>query len=204
MKIIGICGPSGSGKSFFADLFRSESIAVLDCDKIYHSLTNSRTDCLSAIEERFGSEIVSNDRLNRKALARIVFHDRDQLRELNVITHKYVLEVLDNEIKKLQSEGKDAVVIDAPLLFESGLDLWCDCTCCLVSDRKTQIERICKRDGITESAAEERLDHQVSADALSEKCNFTVTNTGDVYNLCKSRDEILKELNVPFERRISK
>ncbi len=196
MKIIGICGQSGSGKSTFAALFEKRNIPVLDCDKIYHSLINSPTPCLNEIGERFGKHLIQDGALDRKALGKIVFNDSDLLKELNRITHRYVLDELLKHITKFKSESKVACVIDAPMLFEAGLEEWCDVVCCVVASKERQMDRICIRDHITKKEAEIRIDHQIVSDELLKKCSVVVCNNGDISDLDIKCEQILNELNL--------
>lgn len=196
MKIIGICGPSGSGKSTFASLFSKKGIPVLDCDAIYHDLINAPTNCLAAIGKRFGSDVIREGRLDRKALGKIVFSDVDLLNELNKITHRFVLEELSKQIGALKDKKTPVCVIDAPMFFEAGLDSWCDLTCCVIADRETQLARICERDKITRSEAEIRIDRQIKPSELAAKCDLVVKNDGDRSELEAECDQVLKELEI--------
>ena len=96
MKIIGLCGGSGSGKGVVANLFLRYGIPGIDTDAVYHQLTSSKSPCLDALVSEFGAEILSDDgALDRRKLSRIVFADNSssKMREkLNLISHKYVLD----------------------------------------------------------------------------------------------------------------
>lgn len=199
MKIIGICGQSGSGKSTFAALFKKRNIPVLDCDKIYHSLINSPTPCLDEIGERFGKNFTQDGVLDRKALGKIVFNDSDLLKELNRITHRYVLDELLKYITQFKSESKVACVIDAPMLFEAGLEKWCDVVCCVVASKERQMDRICRRDHITKKEAEIRISNQMESDDLLRKCTVVVYNNGDISELDRKCNQILNQLNLLHE-----
>ena len=196
MKIIGICGRSGSGKSTFAALFKKRNIPVLDCDEIYHDLINSPSPCLEKIAERFGKHLIRNNSLDRAELRKIVFQDSALLKELNQISHHYVLIELFKNIKEFQANGKAACVIDAPMLFEAGLEKWCDITCCVVAKKELLLDRICKRDHITKNEAEIRLHHQIESDELSKKCTIVVHNNGDLGELDNQCKQILDQLNL--------
>jgi len=194
MKIIGICGQSGSGKSTFAACFQKRNIPVLDCDKIYHSLIEAPSPCLFAIATRFGNDVVVDGALDRKALGTIVFRDPDLLKELNSITHRFVLDELHKYIEKFNAEKRTVCVIDAPMLFEAGLETWCDLTCCITASKELQMDRICKRDHITETEAGLRIRQQMSADDLARKCDMVVYNNGDPSELDAICEQILKKL----------
>ena len=93
--IIGVTGTIGSGKSFVTKLFRKKGLPTVDADKIYHSLTNKRTELTNALEKEFGSSIINEDgSLNRSALSKIVFSDPEKLKRLNELTHSSVIEMI--------------------------------------------------------------------------------------------------------------
>lgn len=196
MRIIGICGQSGSGKSTFASLFQKRNIPVLDCDEIYHKLINSPSLCLNEIGKQFGMHLIKNNSLDRKSLGKIVFSDSEQLAKLNQISHYYVLDELKKSINDLESKGELACVIDAPMLFEAGLEKWCDVTCCVVATKELQLDRICKRDHITVREAESRLFNQAKSEELLKKCTFIVYNNGDILDLENQFYRILNQLKL--------
>ena len=94
MKVIGLCGGSGSGKGVVAEIFSSHNIPIIDADAIYHGLTSSPGQCLDELREEFGEEIIRNNALYRPALAKIVFASEnaaERRSRLNEITHKFVM-----------------------------------------------------------------------------------------------------------------
>ncbi len=189
MFILGICGNSGSGKSSVCRFLAKENIPILDCDEIYHAITLKRSNCLNDIEKRFGKAVIKNDQLDRVALRKVVFQDKNALLELNQITHRHVLEELKNRLKEYSESKEKIVVIDAPLFFEAKLETWCDAVCAVISDYEEQIRRIVLRDGITKEEAAARLSKQMDADELKNKADFVIENSGDLNRLeeaCKN------------------
>ncbi len=196
MKIIGICGPSGAGKSTVSRYLFEKGIPVLDCDVIYHELVDSDTPCLKAIEKRFGSGVIQNNTLDRKALGKIVYSDRTLLNELNAITHKFVLDELKFKINDLESQKKTVCIIDAPLFFEAGLEKWCDFVCAVITDPSILIQRICNRDKIAPCVAKKRVENQLSAEQLKDKVDFIIENNGDREALNRSCKKLLELLRL--------
>lgn len=189
-KIIGLSGRSGSGKGYIAKLICSLGITHIDTDAVYHDLLSPRggkmSECAAELYRAFGKEIFDGDAVNRKRLAAIVFSDREKLSTLNEITHRYIL----SETLRLVSESDtSAVLIDAPVLFESGFDKYCDFTLGVVADDETCISRIMKRDGISRDKAALRLSNQLSCEEIESRCDFTVTN-GEFAD----KEELLSEL----------
>lgn len=162
MKIIGITGSSGSGKTTLSKILNErEDVLVIDADKVVKEMSVPETDYLNAIKNTFGTEILLEDgNLNRKALASKIYSDNSARESLNSLTFKYVVDEILRRIKNVKDEKITTVVIDAPLLFESGLEKCCDSVVVLIADKKLKIKRICQRDNIDEKTAESRLNIQ--------------------------------------------
>ena len=100
MLVIGLTGPSGSGKGWISNLLSRYGIPAIDTDAVYHDLLIPPSPCLSELVENFGEGIIKDGRLNRQALASIVFSDSAKLKMLNEITHKYILKETDDMLQK--------------------------------------------------------------------------------------------------------
>ncbi len=192
MKIIGICGRSGSGKSTVSALLNKKGVPVLDCDVIYHDLVSSPSDCLLAIGDHFGSHVIRSGALDRNALREIVFSDEKKLSELNRLTHPFILDELKKRLEKLSAQGSNLCVIDAPLFFEAGLETWCDVVCAVVSNEDLEIQRICQRDHIAPTLAKERIDKQISNQFLKSRADFVIENNGDLNELENACNDLIK------------
>ncbi len=180
MLIIGLTGNSGSGKSYVASLFEKKGIPSIDTDAIVHRLYEDNPDCINKLKSVYGDSIILPDgTVNRKALADIVFSDSEYLRILNEIVHGFVRSEVQKKLNKFAEQNKTAVIIDAPLLFESGLDKECDLTMAVIADEGTKVERITKRDKITPEKAILRLKNQKSNEFFREKCKFIISNNGN-------------------------
>ena len=183
MKIIGLCGGSGSGKGSVSAIFLKLGVPSVDTDAVYHELVSSDSPCLRELVREFGSEILKDGALNRKALAEIVFADEEKRIILNRISHSHVLSFTDTILDGYRAQGFSYAIVDAPLLFESGFDKRCDYTLCVLSDREKRIARIIDRDGISREAAEKRIDSQLSDGELLKRCDFSVYNNSTLAEL---------------------
>lgn len=193
MKTVGIVGGSGAGKSLFCSLLEKEGIPTINTDITAREVVKKGSPCLEELCDYFGRGILKEDgELDRKALAKIAFSDKEKHEKLNSITHFYII----REVKKWLSErekcGAFAVCIDAPLLFESGLDKICFETVAVVAPRTDRLKRICERDKIDEDAAILRISTQKSDEELSLLCTRTVENTGSVEELTNKAKELVK------------
>ena len=176
-RVIGLTGRSGAGKSTAGDCARDMGIPVVDCDKLYRQMTSAPTDCLRAIGETFGEEAVRGGTLNRPFLRERVFSDREEMEKLNRITAQY----MEKELFRLLWEGdafREAtmVLLDAPTLFESGLNVLCDRILCVTAPEEVSVERICRRDGIDETAARARLAQQYDDAFFTSHCDVVLHN----------------------------
>lgn len=180
--LIGLCGRSGSGKGYVCRKFAVFGIPSVDTDAVYREMTAPAADlspCMRELTEVFGNSIVCADgSLDRRALSAIVFSDdgAEKRMTLNRITHRHILERTVQSAADYAAEGAPAVIIDAPLLFESGFDAHCDCTVCVTAPIAVSVRRIMQRDGITEEEAHRRLSAQISAEELIARCDYHIEN----------------------------
>lgn len=184
--VIGLCGRSGAGKGLVSSLFAELGIPSVDTDAIYRELTapakdeESLSPCMKELVTVFSRDILRDDlSLDRRALADIVFSSdgTEKLALLNSITHKHILARADELVDRYGREGALAVVVDAPVLFESGYDKKCDLTVVVTAPDELLLERIVNRDGITYEQASRRLDSQKTNDELSALADVVIENS---------------------------
>lgn len=191
--LIGICGRSGSGKGYVCDVFESFGGLHIDTDALYHELLlpvdGALSECSEAIRCEFGDEVIKDLTVDRRKLAKIVFSDEEKLSALNSISHRFVKEKTFETVNR--GTFKFAL-IDAPLLFESGFDSFCDFTVCVFADDESCISRIMKRDGISREDAAARLSNQKSITELTSRCDFSV-DSSDGSDVVSAVKKILNE-----------
>ncbi len=194
MKILGITGGSGTGKTTVSKLFSQRGFYVIDADVEAREVVKKGGGALAEIEERFGKVVINADgTLNRGALADIVFKNADKLTLLNAVTHKYITERIDNLLAECTAEW---AVIDAAALVESGLDKKCDKVIAVTADFEVRKARIIVRDSLSEERAEERIRAQKSMDFYISAADFVIENNGDEEALRKSVDRIIGNLEL--------
>jgi len=191
MKIIGVTGGTGAGKSVLCDELKKCGATVIDCDYISRQVTKSRGAAFREIVEAFGEGILAADgELDRKALAAIVFNNEQKLELLNEITHKHIFAEMQ---KQLDGCTSYVVVMDVPLLFKPDFPFKCDLTVAVLADPELRLKRIMNRDDISKDAALERMKNQMSDAEYKELADICFENDGNpesirefAENLCKN------------------
>jgi len=196
MKIIGLTGGSGAGKSEVCKAFLSFGVKSIDTDKISREVTG-KGECLRELVENFSSIILNdNGELDRKKLAEIAFSSKENHELLNKITHKHILEECKRILLDIEKNGAESVIIDAPMLFESGFDKNCDVIISVTADLEKRIERIIKRDNITPEQAELRIKNQKSDEFFIKNSDYVIDNNSDYsgvsVQVSKTYDKIFK------------
>ena len=175
MKIIGLCGGSGSGKSTICFCLSEMGAEIIDADKIARSLTDSDSPVLDNIRTTFGEGVFTQEgQLNRGALANIVFSDPAELKKLNAMIHPEITKQIQERLKHCQTTA----IIDAAVLHQAGLDKLCDKTVFVTAPKEIRLERIMKRDGISKEAAENRIHAQPTDQEYETVTDVTVCNDG--------------------------
>ena len=177
MIVLGITGPSGSGKSSLLRELSLSGATIIDCDRIVRELQTAGTRCYEDIVAEFGTVVEDheNQRIDRSILGPIVFSDAKKLVKLNAITHHYVLEHINRLILEHEQKGTKVIVVEAGAYFESGMDRICDLTVYLTAPRHILIQR----DQISARAAEDRLNAQFDSSEAIRRSDIVLLNDGD-------------------------
>ena len=192
MRLIGLCGRSGSGKSSFCTAARECGVDVIDCDAVYKELVSKPSECLSEIGEKFGNEFIKDGILDRKSLAKVVFSDKSKLDLLNAVTHKHIRARINELLNEMPNDS--TVILDAPTLFESGIDEMCDHIVAIIAPDEFCLKRITKRDGLTEQQALSRLLNQPSNDFLIEHSDTVIYNETTFDELLEASRGVVRSL----------
>ena len=176
MKILGITGSSGSGKTLVTNLFLNlESTYIINTDELAKKIAQKNSKYLNEIAEFFGQDILLDDgNLNRKKLSQIISEDENAKKELNKITKNNLVPKMLEEIK--QNSNNKLIVLDIPILYENKLEVYCDKVLAIISEKEEQIKRICSRDNISREQAENRLKIQLSNDFFKQNADYIIKN----------------------------
>lgn len=204
MIVIGLTGATGAGKGYFGKVAREKyGLVHIDTDKTARSVVEPGKPCLEEIKAYFGDGVINDDgTLNRKKLGSIVFTDAEKLKKLNELTHHYITDEVNAVIAESKRNGEKAVIIDAPLLFESGENKLCDVTVGVIADIYVRKARIMCRDGISEEMADNRIASGKSEEFFKEKCTYILENNGSESDFeCRIRRLIETILKSELEKK---
>lgn len=177
--VIGLTGPTGAGKSSVAKELAVLGCAVVDCDRIARQVTDSCVPCLQSLAEEFGLDILQEGVLDRKLLAARAFASPEKTRKLNELTHPWILGETKAQIQAALDAGKPFVVVDAPLLFEAGVDALCDEIMAVTVPFEKRLQRIMKRDHISEELARARMAAQHPESWYEERAGKVISGRLD-------------------------
>lgn len=172
--VIGLTGGIACGKSNISRSLKAAGVPVIDADEISRNLTASGGPALPAIREKWGEKVFDGEELNRRALSDIVFSDPAARDALNAIIHPLVL----SEIHRRMDETEGPVVMDVPLLYEVGMDSWCDEIWCAYAPQKEQVRRVRKRGQITYAEALRRIHSQMPVMEKRRRADHMIRTTG--------------------------
>ena len=180
MKIIGITGPTGAGKTTALRALADLGACVIDADAVYHQLLEESAPLREALTARFGASILDDGgKIDRKRLGNLVFGDPAALADLNAITHRFVEEEIARLEAQAAKEGRPAVAIDAIALIESGVADRCDAVVGVLAPRELRVRRIMAREGIPEDYARRRVEAQREDEFYRTSCGYLLENNGE-------------------------
>ncbi len=196
MHIIGLTGNLGCGKSTVAAMFAERGAKIIDADAITRDLLTLDKKCIKKVAKIFPGVILNSKKINRSELAKIVFSNPRELHKLTEILYPEALKVVKSQILRYKHEP--FIVLDVPLLFESGWDKITDTTIVVKARRDQQIKRAQKHLGITRSECLRRLKNQMP---LKEKCDMADIIIDNSQTLAQTRKQVDAIIN-RLEKRI--
>ena len=176
MLLVGLTGGIGSGKSLVAQMFKQLGAYLIDADELAHKAVEPGHPVLNRIVEAFGPEILNPDRtLNRAQLGRVVFDHPEKRELLNSIVHPYVFMEEERQQKEIAHKDPKAIVLfDAALLIETGSYQLMDKVILVTIDRRKQISRIMRRDGLSREEAVKRIGAQMPQAKKKNKADYLI------------------------------
>lgn len=205
VRVVGLTGGIGTGKSTAAEYLKKKGFAHIDADQIGRDITADGSPMLPVLNSIFGPEgefgvegfeILREDgSLDRKALASIVFTDMDRKLKLDEVMFKAIIAETERLVTVYSKDEPVGILIDAPLLFEAGIDKKCDLIILIVADMDVRIHRVCARDGATEQEVRNRINSQMSDEEKAARSHIIIDNSGSLEKLEEQLDEFFSKFS---------
>ena len=184
MKVVGLTGGIGSGKSTVAQFLVELGAVAIDTDKIGHEALKPDTEVWREVVATFGRQILTPDgNINRKKLGDIVFGNPESLLKLNRIMHPRIYERVKAQLEGYRQRGVDVVVLEAPLLLEAGWTSLVDEVWITVATESTVLRRLKERVGLSETESLARLRSQLPVEKRVSHADVIINNDGDLHEL---------------------
>ena len=189
-SIIGLTGPTGAGKSSLKEIAEKQGAAFIDCDTVVHHLFEADADCIRAVAAAFGEDTIENGRVNRRVLAQRAFASRQATQLLNETVFPFVTYAI---LREIEAKKEQTVILDAPTLYESGIDEICCLTVAVLAEKETRTQRIKARDNLSDEAAQLRLTAGKEDEFYLNKAQKIIYNNNDIKALQEEFKSLLQE-----------
>ena len=192
-KVIGLTGGIASGKSTVSELLTAFGFKVVDADTAARDAVAKGTPGIEKVREVFGDEAIDeNGEMDRKYMGELVFNNPGERIKLNEIVHPIVREIMEQKKQQFLNEGHN-VIMDIPLLFENELQDTVDEVWLVYTSESIQIDRLMKRNDLTQEEAKARVYSQISIDKKSRMADHVIDNLGDKLELKQNLERLLSE-----------
>lgn len=195
VMVVGLTGQTGAGKTTVCKIFSENGFSIINADHIARIVVEKGQPCLKEICEFFGKDILlENGILDRPKLAGLVFTDKKKLELLNSITYPYITSEILRTIRRLSAHGHKLILLDAPTLFESRADDFCELIISVISRDNLRLERIMQRDKLSRESAQYRMDSQLKEEFFRQNSDFIIKNNSDIDNLYEVTREVTDKI----------
>jgi dephospho-CoA kinase len=198
VRVYGLTGNIGSGKSTVARLFAEAGVPVIDADQLAREVVLPGSDAHAEIARRFPGVVGAAGVLDRKALAARVFADAGELAALNAIVHPRIAREAAARTQALSARGFPFAVYEAALIVENGLQRALDALILVAAPEGLRLRRVMQRDGSSEEEARARIASQLPEADKEKLADFVIRNGGDQAELKRQVDEVLARLRSGF------
>ncbi|XP_043477796.1 dephospho-CoA kinase [Leptopilina heterotoma] len=195
MFIVGLTGGIATGKSTVAAIMREHGIPVIDADIVARKVVEPGKPAWHNIRKEFGSEVfLENGELDRVKLGDLIFNDVEKRKKLNTLTHPHIYREMGWQAFKCFLKGHPFIVMDLPLLFETGHMLgYLHKIIVVTCEEDLQLQRLMERSGFTEAKAKLRIGAQMSLEKKADMANFVIENSSSDRD---TREQTIKVINV--------
>ena len=190
--LIGLTGQTGAGKTTVSGYLINLGYRVIDADVVARHVVAKGSKCIRELAATFGMDIIMPDgTLDRQKMGEIIFTNKEKRMEFNKIIFPYIQEEIMGEVERMRSDGAPVIFLDAPTLFESGTSEKCDKIISVIAMLHIRLERIMKRDKLSERQALNRIKSQQEDDFYISRSDFVIHNNGDFGDLREQLDNVI-------------
>lgn len=196
MKVIGLTGGIGSGKSEIAAFLKELGAGVIDADKVGHEILNPGTPGWHKVIDTFGKDVCNQEgKIDRKKLAKIVFQKPEEIDKLNKITHPLILDEIKLRLNQLKQEGFEVAIVEAALLIEAGWAPYMNQIWLSITPKAITLARLIKR-GLSESEAKARIAAQIPGETKINLATAIIINDGSIMELRNKIEKLWDGLHI--------
>ena len=200
VMVIGLTGQTGAGKSTVSKVFVQNGFRLIDADAISRHVVARGSHCLADLQECFTDRILTPDgELDRQVMASIAFSDHHKLEMLNTIMYPYIMGEILRMIHRFSQQNHKLILLDAPTLFESRADDFCDMIISVVAKPELRMQRIMERDHISMAAAKQRMEMQLTEEFFRLHSDTVLENNASFSELRDAAQELSAKLICYYE-----
>ena len=199
MLRIGITGGIASGKTTVVRHISGKGIPVVDADIVSREVLELYPRIMEYLKAKYGDLVFKDGLLDRKGLGRIIFSSEKDRKAYTDVIMPFIRLEIEKRLDELESKGYEAAILDAPLLFEEGFEKDMDCSILIYAEPSVQLQRLMKRNEITEEEARRMITSQMPVKKKLELADYVVDNSGDIERTKEEIDMVFMKMGIYFE-----
>ncbi len=199
MLRIGVTGGIASGKTTVVRHISGKGIPVVDADIVSREVLELYPRIMEYLKAKYGDLVFKNGLLDRKELGRIIFSSEKDRKAYTDVIMPFIRLEIEKRLDELESKGYEAAILDAPLLFEEGFEKDMDCSILIYAEPSVQLQRLMKRNEITEDEARRMITSQMPVKKKLELADYVVDNSGDLERTKEEIDMVFMKMGIYFE-----
>lgn len=197
MLKIGLTGGIGSGKSTVSTMLKEKGFSIIDADIVSKEVLGRYPQILERVRKCFGENFFDEDgKFNRKKFGNFIFSKEERKKNYENIIMPFIKDEIFNRIAELEKEKREVCILDAPTLIENGLHVNMDINILIWSDLETQIQRVKKRDNLSEEQVINRINSQMSLEDKKKFVDYIIDNSRTIERTKEELNKILEEIRI--------
>jgi len=199
ITVVGLTGQSGAGKTTVCGVFKKNGFSIINADSVSREVLEKGTECLKNVSDVFPECInPETHELDRMKMAQLVFNDKDLLKLFNSIMYPYITTKILSEIRNFCANGIKYVLLDAPTLFESRTDDFCNYIVSVIAKEELRLNRISERDNISEEMIKSRFNSQNKDEFYIDRSDVIINNNSSIDEFESTANEVVLKIKEMF------